>query len=354
MMAFSTLVIWAAIALAAVVSLIGLATLVISAYRYRNEKRRRELRPEMTNELFSRLNDDDPDWETWVTGLSSVEQDAARSATERLLRQLRGAERRELGRLAAALGIDRERIGRDVESGELYRTLRALTWLALVEYPSVVNRAIQHCTGDRAVRTALARVLYENNDPRASREGIDLLLDEGVEPLSVFGLDTLYRIVRQDPTYLLNLAEERHEKWDDRMLLQVLLVIRHGRSGVGPASIEWVTDCVDRDPEVLAEALLLLAEYGWSPQIREVIDLTEFTRHPDPEVRRAAYIAFGEWGKIDGLIDPLSEETDDLARLVGIRVLEANGCTELDHTSEAFDRTRRWIVAERRAARGLT
>jgi hypothetical protein len=353
-MEFSTFIIWGAIALAVVVSLIGLVTLVISTYRYHNEKRRRERRPAMANELFSRLNDDDPDWETWVTELSSVERDAARSATERLLRQLRGAERRELGRLAAALGVDRERIGRDVESGNLYRTLRALTWLALVEYPSVVDRAIKHCTEDRAVRTALARVLYENNDPRANREGIDLLLDEGDGPLSVFGLDTLYRIVRQDPTHLLSLAEERHREWDDRMLLQVLLVIRHGRSGVRPASIEWVTDCVNRDPEVLAETLLLLAEYGWSPQIREAIDLTEFANHSDPEVRRAAYIALGEWDEVGRIVDLLYEETDDLARLVGIRVLEANGYTELDHSSEAFDRTRRWILAERRAVRRLT
>jgi hypothetical protein len=353
-MELSTFVVWMAIALAVVVSLIGLATLAISAYRYRHEKRQRELRPAMTNELFSRLNDDDPDWETWVTGLSNVERDAARSATERLLRQVRGAERHELGRLAAALGVDRERLSQDVESGELYRTLRALTWLALVEYPSVVDRAIERCTGDRAVRTALARVLYENNDPRASREGVDLLLGEGAEALSVFGLDTLYRIVHRDPTHFLDLAKEGHEEWSDRMLLQVLLVLRHGRSGVGPASIEWVTDCVDRDPEVLAEALLLLAEYGWSSRIREAIDLMEFARHPDPEVRRAAYIAFGEWDEIDSVANSLYEEPDDLARLVGIRVLEAHGRTGLDHTSEAFERTRRWIVAERRAVRGFT
>ncbi|MEM4780249.1 MAG: HEAT repeat domain-containing protein [Halalkalicoccus sp.] len=346
-MELSTLVVWTAIALAVVVSLIGLATLTISAYRHRREKRRRELRPAMTAELFSRLGEDDPDWEAWVAGLSGVERAAARSATERLLRQLRGTERHELGRLAAALGADPERLQREVESNDLHRVLRGLTWLSLVDYPSVVDAAIEHRTGDRVVRTALARVLYESDDPRASREGVDLLLSETDEALSVFGLDTLYRIVRRNPSYLLELGREERDRWNDAVLVQVLLVLRHARSGIGPASIDWVTDCADRDPEIQAELLRLLAGYGWSPRIREGFDPAAFVSHPDPTVRQAAYVALGEWGELDAVTDAVREESDDLARLIGIRVLAEGGRETIDDPSAAYERTRRWVLTAR-------
>lgn len=352
-MDFSTLVVRFAIAFYGIVLPIGLITVGISVRRYRRDERTSELQPVITAELFDRLGEDDPDWETWVAGLSVAERVAARSVAERLLRQLRGAERRELGRLAFALGIDRDRLRQDIESGDLYPTLRALTWLALVEYPSVVDAAIDHCTWDRTVRSALARVLYENDDPRASRTGVDLLLGGGTEPLSVFGLDTLYRIARRDPSHLLERADDDHGTWSDPVLVQVLVAVRHGGSAIGPTSIAWVLDCLYRDPEVQAEALLLLGEYGWSPRIREAVDLGAFCTHPEPTVRQAAYVALGEWGgdELESAAESIRDEPDDLARLVGIRVLRANGLDAIDEPSETFARTRQWALAERRALR---
>lgn len=354
-MDLSTLVVWSAVALCLIVLGIGVVAVGVSIHRYRRDERARELRPVITAELFNRLGEDDPDWEAWVAELSPAERTAVRSAAERLLRQLRGAERRELGRLTLALGIDQNRLQRDIESGDLYPTLRALTWLALVEHSSVVDTAIEHCTWNRAVRSALARVLYENDDPRASRTGVDLLLGDGTEPLSVFGLDTLYRIARRDPSHLLERAGDDYGTWSDPVLVQVLLAVRHGRSAIGPASITWVLDCLDRDPEVQAEALVLLGEYGWSPRIRDGVDLGAFCTHPEPTVRQATYIALGEWGDdgLDPAIELIRNEPDDLARLVGIRVLRANGLDAIDEPSETFARTRQWALAERRALREI-
>lgn len=343
-----SLVVWSTIALGVLLFFIGAATVGISVRDYRRDVRIRERRPIMTEELFSRLSDERSDWDTWVTDLSSIEQAAVRSITEQLLRELRGAEHRDLGRLALALGIDQERLRHDVKSQDLYRTLRALSWLALLDYPAVTDEAINHCTWNQATRSALARVLYENDDPRAGTIGVDLLVEEGTEPLSVFGLDTLYCIVRRNPTYLLDCASTEHETWNDPVLAQVLITLQHCRSGINPASITWVADCLTGDSEIQTEALLLLGDYGWSSNIRDSVDITEFCLHPDPRVRQAAYTALSEWDT-DGLssfADMIAKDPDDLARLVGTRVLCSQGYAEIDNPPTQFTRTRRWVTAQ--------
>lgn len=347
---------WLVIALSGITVVIGAVTVGISIRQHRRDVHIREERPTMTAELFSQLSNDETDWEAWVTELSTVEQAAARSTIERLIRQLHGTERRNLERLAFALGVNQKKLQQDIKSHNRYRTLRALSWLAFVEYPSVVDCALKHCTWDRAVRSALARVLHETSDPRASRTGVNILIGEGTEPLSVFGLDTLYRIIQRDPLHLLNRARTEHSDWSDSVLRQVLIALRHCYSGMNPASIEWVSDCLDRDPEVQVEVLLLLGEYGWSSSFRDKVNITEFCLHPNPVIRQAAYSALGVWGgdELQSAVELVTEEPDDLARLVGVRSLHSHDYDEIDTASDQFTRTRQWVLAQNQSVREVS
>ncbi|WP_331234246.1 hypothetical protein [Natronorarus salvus] len=348
----TTLVVWATIGLGSVVLLVGTMTLVLAVRKQRKAHRVEAVKPVTTAELLSRLNEANPFWEDWVTGLSTPERTAVREVGKRLLPQIHGDERVKLQRLVYVLGSTPERLQDDLESGDLYRTLRALSWLALLEYPLAVNTALRTCTWNRNVRTATARVLYENHDPRAKRTGVDLLLWDGREPLSIFGLDTLYRIVIRKPEYLLSIADQEHGEWEDAVLIQVLTVLQYCQSGISPSSLAWIPLCLDHEsPEVRAAALSTLAEYAWNQQLREAVYIEDHLIDSSPDVRRVAYVVYGRWNSDLGeLATVVQDEPDDLARLVGVRVLYTHSAREKPADSpEALERTWRWVEAERTA-----
>ncbi|ELY56538.1 hypothetical protein C491_13402 [Natronococcus amylolyticus DSM 10524] len=347
-----TLVVWATIGLGSVVLLVGTATLVVSVRKQRKAHHVEVVKPVITAELASRLDEDDPSWNDWVEELSPPEWSAVRETGKRLLPQIHGGERTKLQQLVYALGFTPERLRNDLESDNLYLTLRALSWLALLEYPSAVDTALRTCTWNQSVRTATARVLFENDDPRAKRTGVDLLLWEGREPLSIFGLDTLYRIVIRKPEYLLSIANEKHGEWEDAVLIQVLTVLQHCQSGVSPSSLTWILFCLDHEsPEVRAAALSTLAEYGWNQQLRDAVEIEDLLTDPSPKVRRIAYDVYGRWNtNLERVVTAVQDEPDDLARLVGVRVLHTQGRQKRPANSpEALERTWRWVEAEHTA-----
>ncbi|PSP55201.1 hypothetical protein BRC82_06760 [Halobacteriales archaeon QS_1_67_19] len=266
------------------------------------------------------------------------------------MRQLQGDWRRKLQALATELGFDADRLRKGVTSEQLYETLRTLSWLAPLDRPRVVDAALRTCTWSPRVRTALARVLYEHDDPRATRTGVELLLWDGIEPLSVFGVDTLYHISNRDPSYLLSVAQSDADEWSDALLVQVLQTVRNCETTIDPNAIEWVISYLDRDsPEVRAEALEVIAQYGWSSLLWSQIDPETHLADRSPLVRRAAYRlvgAFGDEAAIDSLAAAVKRDPDDRARLVGVRQLRETDWridADLDRSSK-FWQAWRWVA----------
>lgn len=347
----TTIVQWATVGLGSVAISLGMVTVGIAIRHHWRDGRIEAARPAIATEIFSRLDEDDPDWDTWTEGLTSPERTVARTLGKQLLRQVHGNEREKLRGLVARVGVSPKRLQRDVESRSTYRTLRALSWLSLLEYPSVVDAALRRCPSHQDVRTATARVLHETGDERAPRTGIRLLVWEGTEPLSVFGLDTLYQIASQEPEYLLSIASDGSDGWNDPVLVQVLTVVRYCQSETDPASLRWVRHCLDHESTaVRAAALATLVEYSWNEQLRNAVSLDDYLTDPEPAVRRVAYQAMRTWDiqDVESFARRVTDEPDDLARLAGVRALRhrTGGHLPISRTSEAFDRTWRWVDAE--------
>jgi hypothetical protein len=352
-----SLIIHITVSLGAIVTILGGITLGLTV-RYRRRDRRFEaFKSSMSSELFARLNEDDPDWRELADGMSRPERTATLAVAKRLLRQLEGREQRELRAFVAALGLDERKLRQGIESSKLYTVLRTLSWLALLDRPSVVDAALRTCTWTSDVRIALARVLHENDDPRRTRTGVELLLWNGTEPLSVFGLDTLYRIANADPSYLLSTAESDARAWTDTLLVQVLRTVRHCQATIKPSSIEWVTACLDHaSAEVRREALLVLTQFGWSSRLRSAVDIESYFADDSPAVRRAAYRLVGAWdedGAADALVAAVRNESDDRSRLVGARELRRLGWQlEADAShSPRFRRVWTWVSVQEQFAR---
>jgi hypothetical protein len=353
-----SVVTWVTVALGAGVMTLGALTLGLAFHYGRRSRRLEACKPAVTRELSARLNESDPEWCNWVGDLSEYERRAARAVAERLLRQVRGSQRRDLRALVAELGVDEPWLRQRVTSGKLYTKLRTLSWLALLDYPAVVSVALRTCTGTSKTRAALARVLHENDDPRSTRTGVDLLLWERTKPLSVFGLDTLYRITNRDPSYLLSVARSDAKSWADSLLVQVLTDIRHCQTTIAPRSIEWVTGCLDHDsPEVRSEALLVLAEYGWHTDLQSRVGVESHLADRSPKVRRAAYRLVGarnDGEALSALASAVQSEADGRSRLVGIRELRRLGwrVEPMNDPSPTFRRTWRWVSAGEQVCQG--
>lgn len=179
-----------------------------------------------------------------------------------MLRKVRGAERTKLQRLVRELGVDDRQLRADVESGDPPAQRRALAWLALLDHRLPPEVFLEHAVRPRSVRTAAARALYEGGDPAALRAATRLLVRDGTEPLSLFGVDTLYRLATDRPDDLLDLARDDADEWDVGFLIQVLSVVRLCVSAVPPSAVTWVAKYATHDStEVRAAAILALSEY---------------------------------------------------------------------------------------------
>jgi HEAT repeat protein len=255
--------------------------------------------------------------------LDRTERAVLRELLDSYLRRFRGHDRRTLQDAAAALGLV-DWATAAVGSADRYRQLEGLTWLLLLDTVADDLGVRRRCRGHRDTRAAGARVLYECDHPNAVRAGTELLLD-ATEPLSVLGLDTLYRLHDRDPAHLVAYANANHRNWPASLTIQVLRAFGECNPVSDDVSLDWAFDLLDADsPRVRAAAVAALGEYGWRTDVGDRLQTAAPTADAAPVVRRAAYSTLGEWGNTDAvrqLAAAVVVDPDPRCRLAAARAL---------------------------------
>lgn len=315
----------AAAVLAAMLGLLALVTVGRSLLRDRHERRRTAVRGDLRAGLLERVYArENPDWQGWVGGLSGLEREVLERLLEEYLRELDGSDAATLAALGRALGLD-DRARRDLETGDMYDRLAALTWLALLRDPPDSSVLERQCTGTARERAAAARVLYASDHPDTATTGVQLLLGEQTGSFSVFGIDTLYQVLEADPTPLFDRAASAATDWDPALQAQVLLVTREVSTVTGGADLTWMLDLLSSPAErTRVEAARALGGYGWKQTLRDRLDLEAVRTDPSPLVRASGYRMLGEWGDeaaVRTLESAAAAESDERARVVAAESL---------------------------------
>lgn len=324
--------------------------------QHRSTRRAEALRTGLRPAIIERLSADEPEWNGWVECLSERERGVLLELTKGLLRNVRGAEAAKLRRLVGELGVNERWLHDHIESREPTAQHRALTWSTLLEYRFPPDVLLEHASRPRSVRLAAARTLHETNESATLHAALRLLVQEGNEPLSLFGIDTLYRIANDRPDHLLDLARSDANEWDPAFFVQVLAVVRQCVSVVSPSSVVWIGEYVnDGSTDVREAAVLALGAYAWHPDVRNRLEFGRLVDDPSAAIRRATYVALDS---SDGsperelLAEAARTEEDDRARLVAVRLLHRRNDDpfDLDGRIEKLDpatvRTLAWVVAE--------
>ncbi|ELY53570.1 hypothetical protein C491_21816 [Natronococcus amylolyticus DSM 10524] len=344
------------VVIVAATAVVGTGTLALSILLARFERRREAARHVVRPAILSRLHGPDPEWETWYDGLSRIERHVARRTVATYLRRLRGREREELTRFAEAVGID-ERARSSLSSRLVLNRLRGLVWLALLERPVSRRRLREYCTGRAETRAGAARVVYASDTPHAARDGTALLCWDGDDRLSVFALDTLYRLNDDDATALLSLATTEGTWWNEELLVQALTVLAHCRApgAETEAHVEWIHTLLEHDsPRIRAGALVALSRQSWSQSLRRRVPVERAVADPDPNVRTAAYELLGQWNDETStrwLEYGVRNDPDDRSRLAAARRLSRSDRALPDPSSDPVERTVDWVRAEHRTPR---
>lgn len=330
---------------------VGTFTLGRSVVAARRKRFTNARRPELYAAAFTRAGNADPEWESFVSGLSNRERTVLRDVLDSLLRTLRGSERYRLQELGRELGIDAE-AKRALRDGDAHERRRALTWLVLLTEPMAPAVLRRTCTSSDDARAGAARLLYACGHPDARHEATAMLLRDDDETLTAFGLDTLYQLHRGDSTLLVRRAGREYDEWRPSLLLQVLSALNHTSQARRHAPLGWLYALAESEyPEVRAAVTTVFGAYGWREDVRSSVPVDRLCADEEPAVRRAAYEMLAAWGTagaLDRLAAAAEAESNDRARLTAVRSLDSEG--ELDRlaeSNEAVSDAVRWVRAER-------
>lgn len=336
---------------------VGLALVVIafliavrSIRTEQRTQRKAAARPAVRAALFEHLGRETPAWDEWVARLSTIEREVLCDLLDEYLRLLDGSDREQLQPLAVALDIPSWATD-TLETGDRYTKLTALDWLALVDHPPVPDLLVQACIDDVGLRAAAARVVIEQEYSNTVALGLRLLLEGRTEPLSAFGLDTLYQLTKSRPNLLVEHARFRHSEWDPALLTQVFLVIQHVGLLDVDTTLAWIIDQCEHDsPTVRAAAVRSLADSGWRPEVRSRFPTEILTSDPSPAVRQAVYRTLGDWSDADActaLYRAAHRESDPRSCFVAMMALYRSRCRDrLDVAiRREFPQLWEWIAA---------
>ena len=347
---------WLGVAVALALVATALLVVVRSVRTERWRRKKAAARPAVRAALFDRLGLEGPTWEAWTSELSTAEREVLRDLLNDHLRLLDGGDRAQLQPLAVALDIP-SRTVRTLETGDRYEKLTALDWLALVDHPPEPDLLVRACTDDE-LRAAGARVAIEQAYPDAATLGIRLLLENRTEPLSAFGLDTLYQITKSRPDLLVDHARAAHGEWGPALLTQSFLVLQHVDLLDVEETFGWIIDQCEHDsPTVRAAAVRSLADSGWRGEVRSRFPVDALVNDRSPAVRQAVYQTLGDWSDTEAcaaLHRAARHESHPRSRLVAVTALYQNRCrNELGMAvRHEFPRLWEWVAATETGARG--
>jgi hypothetical protein len=323
-------------------------TVFQSVRRAAIDRRRAAAKRALGPGLLERLASDEPDWSGWLAERSPTERRVVESEVDRLLRLLTGTDRDSLCVLATRLALGRRASDPFAVRDRLGR-LEALSWLALLDVPVDIDALSRRASGPDE-RAAVARICHERDVHNGSALGTEALL-RTADPLSLLGLDTLYRLNEADPQALLEAGAAEREHWSPALLAQVLRTIGHCEPAADDAPFEWVLACLSHEvPAVRAAAVGAIGAYNWRPAIRSRLGVLWLVADDDPAVRRAVYRHLSEHGDREDLrtiVRGAAAEPDDRALL-----LVAEGIAErswpADRTPpERLEPYLEWVAAER-------
>ena len=334
-----------------VVATITLGLSVLRRHRDRRSERR-DVR--IQRAVFGKLAEPEPDWDAFVDELSRGEQRAAERILESLLRDVRGTVREQLLDAARALKLG-PRAERRLRSKDVVDRQLGLTTLALLDHPIPIERISEMRTEPVTLREPAARLLYERREEfdSASNRGTWLLLSRGKDVLTVYGVETLFRLNRRGATPLLTIGYRHAHRWQPDLTVQVLAVLSRCQVTTSTEAFGWVCESLDHDdPAVRAAAVSAFGNLGWHAELRAKLSLGTTLDDPNQRVRRAAYRVLGRWGDDQArawLRWALVTEFDPMSRVSLCRALAEAAGTDVDGPALADNPAWEWIVAERDA-----
>lgn len=349
--AIQTLTWFVGLGLAAVTGLLGAVTITMAWWKGRKHDRVSETLDQLQEQLLERLFETDPDWNAWIAELSGVERRQLQLLTDQYLRRLRGTEFERLYELAEALGLPAQ-AKRDLDSGR--GRFRALTWLALLQEPVTLERLKRCCTGTQRERAGAARLLFESNHADAPELGTNLLIGDGHQPLSAFGLDTLYRLNNGTETPILARVAEQGPELDTRLLVQVLMVLRFCSVSEPPERLALLGDLFDHEtPQVRAATVGVIERHGWREPFQSRIDIDELLADPAPTVRYDVYHLLASWGSEESaaLLRDALNAADDHELLAVMRAISIHPRASLPEPTGRLEQFVQWVKADEAVAR---
>lgn len=335
------------IVLTPLIFFIGLVTVGLSIRKRRVERRREDLQQHLSQELFSKLFSDDPNWEKWVKACSAQERRALRRLLPEYLRLIRGAQYDQLCELGVALDMETDAKRKLARRSDRFR---ALTWLALLGKSVDPARLEKHCTDTPTLRAAAARVLIDSDHPEAALQGTKILLGDGTGPLSAFGLDVLHQLNNGAENPLLSIAADHAQDWDRRVLVQVLTVLRFCHLNASGEQLGWILPLLEHDSiRVRLASVGLLKRHGWRPTLRAQLDIEMLLADSDSRVRIGTFMALASWGDATALRwllwGQLIAKTQR-ERLGHSRALAVHPQGKQLPVSPTFEQYDRWVQAE--------
>lgn len=323
---------------------LGTATVFFSVFLLWRNRRRAKTKERVKRQIFERLGEsDEEEWVEWCEGLSRAERGATKRLLADYLRQVKGRERTELQRVGKALGIE-DRAVKRLGSRSKYARIGGLTWLTLLGGHASTYEVVKAAT-DRETRAVAGRYLYERGNDRTATH---VVLDTG-SPMSVFGMDTLYRANRSDSKPIHGWAMGESENWETELLIQVLTVVRHTEVTVDAESLGWIYPLIGHpNPDVRAAAVRALDSVGWMDSVRETVEMESLAEDESPDVRRATYETLSEWGDEVSLLllaYRVTVEENDRCRLVAVESLHEKGYESKDVSHHEYHRTWDWVEA---------
>lgn len=337
--------------LAGMLVLTATATLGLSTVQFHRDRRWSRRQDRLKAAFRDRLLAESESWDEWVADLSQTDRRVLESVMQEHLRLVEGDLRERIGRLAAKLGII-DRANRALRFGSRSDRLDALAWYVLLAHPPDPELLQRSRTRPAEERAIVARLLTEQDEGSGRRRGTTLICQEMAE-LSVFGIDTLYRLNRWDPTPLIETLDSRWTEAADAFLVQVLWVVAECDPAPRETSLGWIRSCLRHEnPTVRAAATGAFAKYGWRDEIRQSEEWDALLCDPTAEVRRAAYRLLAAWGDgqaLDQLNRAVASEPDARARLAGVRALVGTRDPDPSSMSPEIDGAHAWIRQTRPA-----
>lgn len=331
--------------------LIALSTVGISGLKRRSDRIESRSRETVRNELFRRQAQVDPDWDRWIDSLSKTEREALKSVLERYLRLVEGSQRDTFLEVADVLDLG-SRADAILDRSDIVPRLQALSTLSHLEYSVSKDRLFRTCSDAKETREAAARLLYERRGAyeNAAEYGTRLLLWEGREPLSVYGLETLAVLNTGSNTPLLHEANEHVTTWSESTVVQVCLVLEHIEQIEADAPVEWLFPLLEHDePSVRSAAIKAFKQHGWRSDVRDRTDVRSLIADDDPGVRQATYEVLTYWGDAEAreqLEWATITEDDERSQLVAVRGLVSLGTDQRDGQDAWPAGAWQWILAE--------